>query len=61
MVSDIIHDAMFKMGAFIDENPEMYEDYREELDDLAQHMNEVLYLLDRVPGTERETTARNEA
>lgn len=55
MVSDIIHDAMARMGAFIDENPEMYDGYREQLDDLADHMNDVLTLLDTPPRTEGES------
>jgi hypothetical protein len=55
MVSNIIHQAMADMGAFIDENPAMYEGYREQLDSLAEHMDEVLTLLDTPPRTDRET------
>jgi hypothetical protein len=55
MVSDIIHQAMADMGTCIDENPEMYDCFREQLDDLADHMNEVLRLLDTPPRMEGES------
>jgi hypothetical protein len=55
MISDVLHQALAAIGEYMDAAPEAYRgELRDMLDDLADHMNDVMMVLDTPPGTEGE-------
>jgi hypothetical protein len=60
MISDVLHQALAAIGEYMDAAPEAYRgELRDMLDDLADHMNDVMMVLDTPPGTEGETAVAN--